>query len=90
MQIIYINNIAHACNTITAKLLQNSCSQFMLQIPHFKSSKQYMICWFCQAYSINGSTLDDTINTYNKIAHRDLKTNPVNIDLKASLFQYEN
>ena len=43
-----------------------------------------------QAYSINGSTLDGTMNTYNKIVHRDLKTNPVNIDLKASILQYEN
>ena len=72
------------------KLLQNSCSQFMLWIPHLKSSKEHMIYWLSQAYSINGSTLDGTINTYNKIVHRDLKTNLVNIDLKASIFQYEN
>ena len=45
---------------------------------------------FPKAYSINGSTLDRTINMNNKIVHRDLKTNPVNIDLKASIFQYEN
>ena len=36
----------------------------------------------------NGSTLDGTIIMYNKIVHRNLKTNPVNIDLKASIFQY--